>query len=554
MGRIYESIRKDIEKLRQIDEALKNHQPVSMDQILDTAIALEKVQYVLTYTEHEEPALLQGTVFLPQGDMVNFNVPNNFEDMVDEWEDALGEERTNEAIRHLDLQTKEEAYVPEITPHNPQGYFEYVTGTMNRVANVSALGHFGISKEGVGALAVSAQQEFSKVASKQNFAYNPNSNDRVYDFLRDPVTYVVNGNRAQMRLEDKDDRDNYYDAMQQETEQILANMPNNNFQSASQDLGNNYPVARAMDPLLKAPWKVKDVATGIKESVEKYRAEKAKAKNAPSMGKFLSDAKDKTADIVLDHAITLGDDEDSKFIQSFIQDPVAAMEKHYSDLAQDGRGRALGNYQSKARDMAAERANYQQAREGKVDRYAALEARRKEHFETFFNEHNPNFDPARFKSRFAGSTFERFLGRTSKEWTDLSNYVDSWKNIGGNRDLDKAADLACKYLKHKFPDVDPKDVTPEMVAGLRGAGKDRGAFCLTLVQGQLDSKEEMNQHIYDEANAAFDGYETRLHRGENFQDVLANDINAEHRDIVVHQTADTEIYTNLIVQHENELE
>ncbi len=30
-------------------------------------------------------------------------------------------------------------------------------------------------------------------------------------------------------------------------------------------------------------------------------------------------------------------------------------------------------------------------------------------------------------------------------------------------------------------------------------------FCLTLVQGQLDSKEEMNQHIYDEANAAFDG-------------------------------------------------
>ena len=116
MGRIYESIRKDIEKLRQTDEALKNHQPVSMDQILDTAIALEKVQYVLAYTEHEEPALLQDTIFLPQGDMVNFNVPNNFEDMVDEWEEALGEERTNEAIRHLDLQTKEEAYVPEITP------------------------------------------------------------------------------------------------------------------------------------------------------------------------------------------------------------------------------------------------------------------------------------------------------------------------------------------------------------------------------------------------------------------------------------------------------
>ena len=554
MGRIYESIRKDIEKLRQIDEALKNHQPVSMDQILDTAIALEKVQYVLAYTEHEEPALLQDTIFLPQGDMANFNVPNNFEDMVDEWEEALGEERTNEAIRHLDLQTKEEAYVPEITPHDPQGYFEYVTGTLNRVANVSALGHFGISKEGVGALAVSAQQEFSKVASQQNFAYNPNNNDQVYDFLRDPVTYVVNGHREQMRLEEKDDRDNYYFDMQQETERILANMPNNNFQRASQDLRANYPVAKSMDPLLKAQWKVKDVATGIKESVEKYRVESAKAKNAPTMGKFLSDVKDKTADIVLDHAIVLGDDEDSKFIQSFIKDPVAAMEKHYEKMSQDGRGRVLGNYQAKARDMAAERGNYQQARVGKVDRYAALEERRKGRFESFFNEHNPHFDPARFKRRFAGSTFERFLGRTSKEWTDLPDYVDSWKNIGGNRDLDKAADLACKYLKHKFPDVDPKDVTPEMVAGLRGAGKDRGAFCLTLVQGQLDSKEEMDQHIYDEANAAFDRHETRLHRGENFQDMLANDINAEHRDNADLQSDEEEINTNLIVQRENELE
>ncbi len=553
MGRIYESIRKDIEKLRQIDEALKNHQPVSMDQILDTAIALEKVQYVLAYIEHEEPELLQDTVFLPQGDMVNFNVPNNFEDMVDEWEDALGEERTNVAIRHLDLQTKEEAYVPEITPHDPQGYFEYVTGTMNRVASVSARGHFGISKEGVGALAVSAQQEFYKVASQQNFAYNPNSNDQVYDFLRDPVTYVVNANRVQMRLEDKDERDVYYDTMGEETQQILANMPNNNFQTASQDLRNNYPVARSMDPLLKAEWKVKDVATGIKESVEKYRAEKFKAKNAPSMGEFLSDAKDKTADIVLDHAITLGDDADSQFIKSFIENPVKAMEKHYTDLSHTQSGR-FGNNQAKARDMAEEMANYQQARANKVDRYAALEARRKEHFETFFNEHNPHFDPARFKSRFAGNAFERFLGRTSKEWTDLSNYVDSWKNIGENRDLDKAADLASKYLKHKFPDVDPKDVTPEMVAGLRGAGKDRGAFCLTLVQGQLESKEEMNQHIYDEANAAFDGYETRLHRGENFQDVLANDINAEHRDNAEPQNDEEEINTNLIVQHENELE
>ena len=554
MGRIYESIRKDIEKLRQIDEALKNHQPVSMDQILDTAIALEKVQYVLAYTEHEEPTLLQDTVFLPQGDMVNFNVPNNFEDMVDEWEEALGEERTNEAIRHLDLQTKEEAYVPEITPHNPQGYFEYVTGTMNRVANVSALGHFGISKEGVGALAVSAQQDFYKVASQQGFAYNPKNNDEVYNFLRDPVTYVVNANREQMRLEDKDDRDNYYDAMGQETESILANMPNNNYQTASHDLAENYPVARSLDPLLKAQWKIKDVATGIKESVEKYKSESAKVKNAPSMGKFLSDAKDKAADIVLDHAIALGDDADSQFIKSFIENPVAAMEKHYNDLATDQRGRALGNYQSKARDIAGEMANYQQARVGKVDRYAALEARRKERFENFFNEHNLHFDAARFKSRFAGSTFERFLGRTSKEWTDLSNYVDSWKNIGGNRDLDKAADLAFKYLKHKFPDVDPKDVTPEMVAGLRGAGKDRGAFCLTLVQGQLESKEEMNQHIYDEANAAFDGYETRLHRGENFQDVLANDINAEHRENAEPQNDEEEINTNLIVQHENELE
>jgi hypothetical protein len=197
-------------------------------------------------------------------------------------------------------------------------------------------------------------------------------------------------------------------------------------------------------------------------------------------------------------------------------------------LAQDGRGRALGNYQSKARDMAAERANYQQARVGKVDRYAALEARRKEHFETFFNEHNPHFDPARFKRRFAGSAFERFLGRTSKEWTELSNYIDNWKNIGQEKDFDKAADLADKYLRHKFPNLDPKDVTPEMCRGLRGAGKERGLFCLSLVQSKAMAEDEVNQEIYEQANRRFDEMERRLHRGMNCQDKHAGDLEQDN--------------------------
>ena len=519
MGRIYDNLRRDIEKLRQVDEAIKNQQLINMDDIFAVSIALQKIQYVLAFTQNENSNLFDGQR-LEFGDLENFNLPNDFEDMVNEFEDGLGEERTNEALRHLGLQDQIEPYVPEITKHNPRAYYEYVRDTLNNIGEINMRQPFGISYAGLAFMAVSAREDFVKTAFEQDFAYDiyDKNDDSLYRFLDDPIRVMITNHG-----EGLDSRSDFITDQRYLYEDVLQNSEH---PQPVDDISGFYPVADALTPIHKAKWNPKGLDEAIKKSVTNYMKDRTKHK--PSVGEFLSRVRDRIEASLFDHAVVLGEDANSEFIKRFMKDPVAAMEKHYIDLSNDKRLGPSPEDRARAAKIREERHNYEQARVGKVDRYGQMLESRKHRFEEVFNQANPGFDPARFKSNYQGSTFERFLGRTSKEWTALSDYIDSWKNVGEERDHDKAADLAKKYLRHKFPKTDPKDVTEDMISNLRGAGRVRGMFCLSLIQGQAYAEQEENRAIYEAANRRFDELENRLHRGANFQEALGNQIDNEN--------------------------
>ena len=184
--------------------------------------------------------------------------------------------------------------------------------------------------------------------------------------------------------------------------------------------------------------------------------------------------------------------------------------------------------------------------------FAQLNIARKNRFERLFSDANPGLDPSRFKAQYQGSRLERLLGRTSPEWNAVADYVDSWQNIGQERDLERASTLAENYLRHKFPNVEPKDVTQEMVNGLRGAGKERGAFCLSLVQAKLAAEAEIHRDVVEAAHRRYDGFELRLHHGVSFGDQVAQDL-AEDNPIVQDeaQKGDNAIERNDEIENNN---
>ncbi len=546
MGRLYEQIRKDIEKLRQIDEAIKNKQLVSMDEVFEASIALQKIDYVITYAQQTLKIPPEEIGRFPLGQFDHFNLPEDFEAMTNNWEDGLNEQQIEHAVNHLKLQDQAEPYVPEITPHDPKGYYEYVEGTLNNIYACSLKGHFGISRDGLTLMTISAQQELVKNVFAQDYAFDSSNrdNEAVLDFIDNPLEEMVNRNEEALGLSGHNAIKEFLRLQKGYYDDIKNQMVHPH---AFQDVTNYAPVAKALEPIHKAEWNPKSLSEALENSVRNYIRDFKGGKNEMNIGSFVSLARERVESTLLDHAIQLGDDQDSKFLKDFVANPIQSLEQRF-------RGPSINENETNefdarcAQRLHQEQENYNQANAGKVSRLLQFEQSKKQRFEDFFNEHNLHFDPATFKRRFQGSAFERFLGRTSKEWSDLAECVDSWKNENTPRDYDKATDLAEKYLRHKFPNVDPKDVTAEMCQGLRGAGKDRGMFCMTLVQAKANAEESVNQEIYEAANRRYDAFEARLHRGVNFQDQLAGDLEEEN---VVDQN-DNEIENdNLIVKNPN---
>lgn len=521
MGRIYDHIRRDIEKLKQIDEAIKNKELISMDEIFEASIALKKIEYVYTYYENEFPKSLDEVGRFPNGELENFNIPENFEDIVDTWEDELGNDKVNQAIRHLDLQDKAEPYIPELADYNPTEYYNYVKGTLDDICSISSRGRFGISREGVVSLAISAHEEFVKVCKEQDFTFDPydRKTEKIQDFIYNPIEPVIEDNVYGLVL---DDGVSHTTFIKEHTKEFDDLMKSKGIRKPLDDFNSNYVASTALGKIRQSEWNAEALSNALKDSVATFvelaNGRAGKRYPTPSLGEFISMARERMESTLLDRVVPLGDDPSSKFLKDFLKDPITTLENSFNNDPNLDRHK-LANLVRNERD------NYNEANQGKADIFATLDAARKSRFESLFNNRNMNFDPATFKQNHQGSTFERFLGRTSREWTELSDYVDSWKNIENPRDFNRAENLAQNYLRHKFPNVDPKNVTKEMVQGLRGAGRERGLFCLSLVQSKIQAEEEINQTIFDTAKEKFDALEVRLHRGKSFSDMLNNDIN-----------------------------
>lgn len=541
MGRIYENIRKDIEKLKQIDEAIKNKEPISMDDIFETSIALKKLEYVYIYTENEHPELFEGVGRFFGEEMENFNLPENFENFVDEWENTLGEDKVNIAIRHLDLQDKAQPYIPELAEYNPNEYFNYVKDTLDDICSVSSRGRFGISREGVVSLSISAHQEFVKTCKEQDFAFDPRSqnNEEILDFVYNPIETVVTRNRKQLLLDDGRIHEPFIKEHTKEFEQL---MQSKGIRRPLDDFSANYVTAEALSNIRKAKANPNSLGTALKESVSTFVKLAKERNDKTTLGEFVSKARDRIESIVFDRLVSLGEDPDSKFIKDFLTDPISTLENSFSN-EEDLSKRQIANLIHNERD------NYVRARGDKADLYANMQVARQSRFESLFYDSNPNLNPDRFKVEYQGSAFERFLNRTSPQWTELSDYIDSWKNIEAQRDLNHAEELAQNYLRHKFPDVEPKDVTEDMVRGLRGAGRERGLFCLSLVQAKLEAEAEINQTIYEAAKQNFDTLDKRLHRGQSFNENL----DKETSDNEISNNKDDNIIDNNIIK-DNDIE
>ena len=552
MGKIYESIRKDIEKLRKIDQAIQNHEIVSMDDVYDVSVALQKINYVIDYTQQQEPSLLSGTIYLPSGSMSHFNLPENFEDMVDEWEAYLGEERADHALNSLRIFTENERLIPEITPHDPMAYYNYVRGTLASIAQNSQSKHFGISRDGVVVMTMSAHQNFVQTALDQDYAFDPKNpeTEEIHEFLRKPVTQIAKAHSDDLVFVEATDRRDFIENSEDIVNEMLERGGHPN---ALEEIENHYPIARGLVPIRRAHWDAASLSAAIRESVDNYKKQLFSGKNnIPSLGAFLSDARDCVESSVFDHAMVLGDDANSTFIKNFLKDPVDAMEKDFLAKAENEKGPNSGFHRRNANDIANERNNYNQARVGKTNRYLESIENRKRRTEEHLRELGVNLDPAHFKVQYQGSAFERFLGKTSQEWTDLSDHIDSWKNAGADRDYDKAADLAVKYLRHKFPNVEPKDITADMCHRLRGAGRERGLFCLALLESKGMADEAESQAIYDQANSRFTQLENRARRQEDFQQNLANDIENDNLIQQPEHNANEIVHENVIDKSAND--
>ena len=552
MGKIYESIRKDIEKLRKIDQAIQNHEIVSMDDVYDVSVALQKINYVIDYTQQQEPSLLSGTIYLPSGSMSHFNLPENFEDMVDEWEAYLGEERADHALNSLRIFTENERLIPEITPHDPMAYYNYVRGTLASIAQNSQSKHFGISRDGVVVMTMSAHQNFVQTALDQDYAFDPKNpeTEEIHEFLRKPVTQIAKAHSDDLVFVEATDRRDFIENSEDIVNEMLERGGHPN---ALEEIENHYPIARGLAPIRRAHWDAAALSAAIRESVDNYKKQLFSGKNnIPSLGAFLSDARDCIESSVFDHAMVLGDDANSTFIKDFLKDPVDAMEKDFLAKAENEKGPNSGFHRRNANDIANERNNYNQARVGKTNRYVESIENRKRRTEEHLRELGVNLDPAHFKVQYQGSAFERFLGKTSQEWTDLSDHIDSWKNAGADRDYDKAADLAVMYLRHKFPNVEPKDITADMCHRLRGAGRERGLFCLALLESKGMADEAESQAIYDQANSRFTQLENRARRQEDFQQNLANDIENDNLIQQPEHNANEIVHENVIDKSAND--
>ena len=140
MGRIYDQLKQNIDFLNEVDRRLQNNELLNMHEIWEVQKAVVNINYVINYVEQSlEDAVEEGR--LENGNNQSFNIPEDFEIMVDQWEQQFEKEQIDNVVDHLKSNQRVPSYSPEINEPDPIRYYEYVTGTLDNIVPSVTRGH-----------------------------------------------------------------------------------------------------------------------------------------------------------------------------------------------------------------------------------------------------------------------------------------------------------------------------------------------------------------------------------------------------------------------------
>ena len=534
MGKIYAQLKQNVDFLNEIDRRLQNNERLNMHEIWEVQKAVLNIEYVVNYAENSLEGVV-GEERLANGNNKSFNIPNNFEQMVNEWEKEFEDEQAENVVEHLKANQKVPSYSPELNEPDPVRYFEYVTNTLDDIVPTVTRGHFGPTAEAFKNLTNSARQDYVDTAIEQNFVMEPKgriSRD-IYPWLAGPHARYMGDvgaeNPESYLIRAQKDLDNY------EREELL--------DSYDKRFKNNLTLAKGISKIENATVNEHALADAIKEGIEKYTSTE-RDKNEPTLGEFLSKSRDKLEEKVLFGELDLyGENEDATFLREYLVNPVDAVAKHFEDKAAKQGNIGAKESRQNVRKIRAEKNNYEQANRGKNNGWEVLENNRRDAFEMHIREDYPDFNPTQLADKYKGGVIERkILRSTSQEWKDVTAAFASWDKNGPEKgNVAKVANPAMAYLRHKFPRTKIEDITPEMARGLRGAGAQRALFCLSVVDAANQANQDAIEGQREANDAKIKEFEQRagiVHEEEinndiqnDFHQLLKNDIESNNNDV-----------------------
>ena len=261
MGRIYEQLKQNIDFLNEIDRRLRNNERLNMHEIWEVQKAVLNIEYVVNYTETS----LEGAVGeerLANGNNKSFNIPNNFEQMVNEWEKEFDEEQVDNVVEHLKTNQRVPSYSPEINEPDPVRYFEYVTGTLDNIVPTVTRGHFGPTAEAFKSLTNSARQDYVDTALEQNFVMEPKGR-----IARDIYPWLTSPHERYMGDVGADNPENYLVRAQRDLDNYEREELLDDFQKRFK---NNLTLAKGISKVENATNNEHALADAIRDGVEKY--------------------------------------------------------------------------------------------------------------------------------------------------------------------------------------------------------------------------------------------------------------------------------------------
>ena len=527
MGRIYDQLKQNVDFLNEIDRRLRNNERLNMHEIWEVQKAIVNVNYVINYADSSFENGV-GEERFEIGENKSFNVPDNLEQIVDEWEDQFGEEQVDNVVEQLKTNQRVPSYSPELNEPDPIRYFNHVTGTLDNIVTTVTTGKFGPTQEAFTSLVSSARQDYIDTAIEQNFVMDPNApriKQDVYPWLAGPHVRYMGDVGAE-------NPESYIVRAQRDINNYEAEQGIDNYEKRFK---NNLAAAKVISKVENATLNEHALADAIKIGVGDY-ANKNRSKDEPTIGELLSKTRDKLEEKVLFGELDLYEEnEDAEFLRDYLIDPVEAMAKHYDKQAASQGNNGAESSRRSARKVRAERNNYDQANRGKNNGWEVFENNRRDAFEMNIREHYPDFNPAKLADEYKGGFMERkILRSTSQEWKNVTTAFASWNRNGPDKgNLAKVTYPAMAYLRHKFPHTRVEDITPEMARSLRGAGAQRALFCLSVVDSARNAQQDAIEGQRELNEAKIREFEQRagiVHEEAANNNINNNDIQNDFRE------------------------